>query len=519
MSGHSSFWIQSSWRGDQTLEQICSRGKSELKKTNVDGVVGLYALYGSWNAVPKADHSGLLLLLDSLLHPHARRDVQYATGRVQVDSEDDELELFCENSNKDEHVSLPCPPQNLPTLVVILRRTSMKEPEIRYLPSLSAEEILSFWKHKGKRIHPSASAKDEIEHILKSFGLGLPTIPSSPPTSPHNSTTTPTLSALRIFVAGDRMSVGKTSVCLGILGSLVRMGYPTESLAYIKPATQNEKPQLIQHYCDRLGIECVSIGPIVYYRGFTRAFLAGETETSEELLAKVEEAVDKLARGKRIVIVDGVGFPAVGSICGTDNASVARASGYPSEQGGGGGSKRRRPAGVVLIGGPGVGGSVDAFNLNATYFERAQVPVLGAIFNKLSLDGFYSLENCKSAITSYFARNEHQQQYGRQAFGFVPLFPGITGDKAMERVFDYIQTFHHQVDIQSLLDAAAKVQDQSFPVEMDIDEGGDDRLNNDSIPSVTSMRPNKRVKVTGKRNRSRDEIEQLAIQAGAAPST
>ena len=36
---------------------------------------------------------------------------------------------------------------------------------------------------------------------------------------------------------------------------------------------------------------------------------------------------------------------------------------------------------------------VDAFNLNATYFEAANVPVIGAIFNKLSLNGFYSLEN------------------------------------------------------------------------------------------------------------------------------
>ena len=32
---------------------------------------------------------------------------------------------------------------------------------------------------------------------------------------------------------------------------------------------------------------------------------------------------------KRVLIIDGVGYPAVGSICGTDNADVARACGYP----------------------------------------------------------------------------------------------------------------------------------------------------------------------------------------------
>lgn len=529
-----SFWIQSSWRGDQTIEQIGRRGRSELKKDHVHGTVGLYALYGSWNSPPKADHSGLLSLLDALLHPHARRDTQYATGRVQVDSEEDELEeLFC-NDDKTDATSFPCPPQTLPVLVLIVRRASMKEPEIRYLTALSSEEILGFWKGKKEASsNLSAAAVDEIHHALSSFGLGAPAASKimTSPTSPHSngaagsSTTTPrsnTEPALRIFIAGDRMSVGKTSICLGLIGSLVRMGYPTESLAYIKPATQNEKPQLIQHYCDRLGIECVSIGPIVYYRGFTRAFLAGETETSEELLAKVEDAVDKLAQGKRVVIVDGVGFPAVGSICGTDNASVARASGYPSEEEEGG-SKRRQPAGVILIGGPGVGGSVDAFNLNATYFERAQVPVLGAIFNKLSLEGFYSLENCKSAITSYFAQNDHQVRLGRQAFGFVPLFSGITGDKAMEHVFDYIQTFQQHVDVQSILDSASKVQDQSFPLEMEIDEGGDVHhrtvIMSNSIPTTkTPVRPAKRVKVSGKRSRSREEIEQEAIQSGAAPS-
>lgn len=511
-----SFWIQSSWRGDQTLEQICNRGRSDPKKKDVNGTVGLYALFGSWNQIPQADHSGLLNLLDCILHPHARRDTQYATGRVQVDSADEELEFFCEN--KGNMVSFPCPPQNLPVLVLVLRRNSMKEPEIRYLSALSADQILSYWKRK-KTIHRestdplSEAIQQELDHVLRSFGLGpSSTLPMTlrVPISPVNTTSSSRSDdALRVFIAGDRMSVGKTSVCLGILGSLVRMGFPTESLAYIKPATQNEKPQLIQHYCERLGIECVSIGPIVYYRGFTRAFLAGETESSEELLARVEDAVDKLAEGKRVVIVDGVGFPAVGSICGTDNASVARASGYPTIEGE---NKRRRPAGVVLIGGPGVGGAVDAFNLNATYFERAQVPVLGAIFNKLSLEGFYSLDNCKTAITAFFAQNEHQQRMGRQAFGFVPLFSGITGDKGMDRVFDYIKIFHEHVDIQSILDAATKVQDQSFPVEMEIDEGID------PVVSTTSPRPAKRVKVTGKRGRSREEIEREAMQAGAAPS-
>jgi hypothetical protein len=45
------------------------------------------------------------------------------------------------------------------------------------------------------------------------------------------------------------------------------------------------------------------------------------------------------------------------------------------------------------------------------------VEVLGGIFNKLPLEGFYSLEACREAVTSYFS--QHGQQYC--PYGFIPL--------------------------------------------------------------------------------------------------
>jgi hypothetical protein len=45
------------------------------------------------------------------------------------------------------------------------------------------------------------------------------------------------------------------------------------------------------------------------------------------------------------------------------------------------------------------------------------VKVLGGIFNKLPPEGFYSLEACKEAVTSYFS--QHGQQYC--PYGFIPL--------------------------------------------------------------------------------------------------
>jgi AAA domain len=73
--------------------------------------------------------------------------------------------------------------------------------------------------------------------------------------------------------------------------------------------------------------------------------------------------------GKRVVIVDGVGYPSVGSICNLSNAHIAQALGSP----------------VLLIGKPGVGDAVDSFNINAKYFES---------YGSLKFDAFSVFQTC-----------------------------------------------------------------------------------------------------------------------------
>jgi len=60
-------------------------------------------------------------------------------------------------------------------------------------------------------------------------------------------------------------------------------------------------------------------------------------------------AVEKIGNGKKIVLIDGVGYPSVGSICNLSNASIAKALSAP----------------VLLIGKSGVGDAVDSYNLNS----------------------------------------------------------------------------------------------------------------------------------------------------------
>ena len=279
------------------------------------------------------------------------------------------------------------------------------------------------------------------------------------------------------------------------------MGYSSSRLAYIKPATQSESKQLIQTFCEAKGIACIPIGPLVYYRGFTRAFLAGETACTEELLAECGAAVDRLARGKQIILMDGVGFPAVGSICGTDNAAVALACSYPLS------NATRKPVGVLLVGGSGVGSAVDAFNLNASYFERARIPVMGAVFNKLSTnkDDFYSLENCREQVTKYFDQNQTQRLRNCRPFGFCPVYDKLKGPETphtLAHADEWINIFGKHVDVAGIVHAAQCVK------------------NSPNLQSEPLHRP-KRVKTNeGKIQRprvimSRQTIEQGAIQRGA----
>jgi len=326
------------------------------------------------------------------------------------------------------------------------------------------------------------------------------------------STSTSADSCLRIFVAGDRSQVGKSSVCLGILGTLhERLGYEAHELAYIKPATQCEAPQLVQHYCKSRGIRAVPIGPIVYHKGFTRAFLAGETESKEALLLKAAKAVNDVCMGKRVVIIDGVGFPAVGSITGTDNASVAKACGYPSSTG----TSTRSP-GVVLVGPSGVGNAVDSFHLNATYFLERQVPVMGGIFNKLSTDpaNYYSLESCKEQVTSYF----RQFEPSRIPFGFVPVVSELGGTPSSSEthvgqdvISKFISVFAQHVNVQRIVDAASTIRD----FQDTSTASSEKRLGDTTEDGGNEERPAKKLKASGL---TRDVIEARARAQGASRS-
>ena len=216
---------------------------------------------------------------------------------------------------------------------------------------------------------------------------------------------TPPNGQVRIFVAGTASGAGKSTACLGLLGALLHSGYKAEELAYMKPATQGVQQTLTARFCVSKGITCRHVGPLVFYRGFTKQFLessgmtiknkAGEDEyipTSAEIRKAIADEVNEVAGDKKIVILDGVGYPGVGSLVGCSNADVAKLS----------------HACALLIGKPGLGDCVDSFCECSTFFESANVRVLGMIMNRVS-----SAKASTSMVPTYFEKYQKDKKlYG-----------------------------------------------------------------------------------------------------------
>ncbi|SPQ95405.1 unnamed protein product (mitochondrion) [Plasmodiophora brassicae] len=210
------------------------------------------------------------------------------------------------------------------------------------------------------------------------------------------------MAPMMVMVAGAGSGVGKSTVCLALLIALLRRGgYAPGDLAYVKPTTQCEGVQLVARWCSANGVACRGIGPVVYRQGFSYAVIDG-TVPPDDLHRDIVEAVREVATGKKVVIVDGVGYPAVGSCTKTSNADVAALLGIP----------------VIFVGPEGVGNAIDSTVMALSFFGERRVRVLGAIYNRISMEGGarHTLDNCKRYVTTYFERERRDLHL----YGFLP---------------------------------------------------------------------------------------------------
>ena len=62
------------------------------------------------------------------------------------------------------------------------------------------------------------------------------------------------------------------------------------------------RTQLVTKWCDSVGVANRGIGPVVFYKGFTREFLRGSVGSSKDLLRDIRESVEEIGRGKKVCL-------------------------------------------------------------------------------------------------------------------------------------------------------------------------------------------------------------------------
>ena len=165
---------------------------------------------------------------------------------------------------------------------------------------------------------------------------------------------------------GSASSVGKTTLCEGLLAQLLLDGYRAEQLAYIKPMTQCTDKQAVTVFCERAGIAHQSIG-LVFEKGFSKDFINGLTQNSAQLLEAILAAISKISAGKEIVIVDGIGNPSTGSVVGVSNVDIALALTAP----------------VLFVGKAGIGAAIDDTILAVTFMQHQGIQNIALVYNKI----------------------------------------------------------------------------------------------------------------------------------------
>uniref|UniRef100_A0A7S4KWQ5 Uncharacterized protein n=1 Tax=Paramoeba aestuarina TaxID=180227 RepID=A0A7S4KWQ5_9EUKA len=215
-----------------------------------------------------------------------------------------------------------------------------------------------------------------------------------------------------LYVGGMQSSSGKSTCCLAILSFLLEHGYSPSDLAYIKPVTQCESLQPVTQFCHTHGIRHIDAGPVVFRSGVTYKFIEdNDPEAGKKRIERVVKAVHALAKGKKFVLVDGIGYASVGSNGSVSNAQIAKALNAP----------------VLLVGKTGVGDAIDSMNLSRIYFHHYGCDVVGAIFSKVKLDcPRHTYDNCKKFVSMYFEKGhedgaaEERKEPPLKVFGFVP---------------------------------------------------------------------------------------------------
>jgi phosphate acetyltransferase len=178
------------------------------------------------------------------------------------------------------------------------------------------------------------------------------------------------------FVASTGQNVGKTTACLGLFSGLKKR---VDRVGFIKPVGQEQIETDCGHHVDKdvilfkehfeLSTPYEMMSPVLFPPGFTRDFLDGKI-SEKHLREKISECYASVAASHDLVLLEGTGHTAVGSIANINNAQVAALLNVP----------------MLLVAPGGLGSALDELALNKALCEKHGAQVAGVILNRVLPD-------------------------------------------------------------------------------------------------------------------------------------
>eukprot|EP00934_Nitzschia_sp_Nitz4_P003718 Nitzschia sp. Nitz4//scaffold303_size22340//3673//5055//NITZ4_008565-RA/size22340-processed-gene-0.17-mRNA-1//-1//CDS//3329547051//3708//frame0 len=184
-----------------------------------------------------------------------------------------------------------------------------------------------------------------------------------------------------IYVAATRQHVGKTTTSLALMSGLQkRFG----RVGFMKPVgqhwlpVQDENGETIQVDKDAVLVldhfrlthqDYRTANPVIIPKGYTKDFLDGIV-TKDQQKEKILEAYAKVKADSEVILCEGTGHCAVGSVIQACNAEVASWLGGK----------------MVLVANGGVGNTFDNLSLNKALCDLNNVEVAGVIVNRVRPD-------------------------------------------------------------------------------------------------------------------------------------
>eukprot|EP01082_Thalassiosira_pseudonana_P012051 g9971.t1 g9971 contig4:980213-981762(+) len=228
-----------------------------------------------------------------------------------------------------------------------------------------------------------------------------------------------------IFVAATKQHVGKTTTSLALMSGLQKR---FDKVGFIKPVGQqhvtvhsqtlDKDIQVDKDICllkEQFHLDHIDyrhMSPVIIPRGYTKKYIEGKVSYDEQI-REIETSFGEVSRASDVVLIEGTGHCAVGSVVNVNNAKVASLLG----------------ASMLLIANGGLGSAFDELELNRVLCEKHNVPIAGIVINKVM--------PAKYDQTKHYMAKAFRDTWGIPLLGCIPDRPflGCPALADLEKLF------------------------------------------------------------------------------------